>query len=138
MILNLDSTKAIHSLIYQQKSLNKTPMYSQNPCFFQFRRFLEVSEFSSLMKYTNTTPVHKKVVVWMKIIIVLLVYYLIFQQLLKGIYLNKFLIFSKVFFQNFCAVLGRVAMHNIAAQHCLLYLRNCSKAWINGCYLAHC
>ena len=32
-ILNLDSTKAIHNLICVQKSLNKMPMNSQNPCF---------------------------------------------------------------------------------------------------------
>ena len=59
--LNLDSTKAIQdSHIITKISKQNADLFTQFSFFCEFSRSSKVSEFPSLIKYTNIMPVHKK------------------------------------------------------------------------------
>ena len=113
----VDSIKAIQGSHIATKVVKQNADVFAEFLFFEFSRFLyiRISEHPSLMKHENTTPVYRKVAIWIKIII-MLVCCIISQKFLKGVkQISNY--FENIFLKFQCAFRKG---HN--AQHYLLAL----------------
>ena len=127
-IVSLDTNKSTYSNDVPTKVYKVNANLFSMLCIHAFNKSVISCIFSSILKSSDITPVHKKSQSLKNLTIDQQVYYLTFQNFLKDACIDKFQNILKLYFRNFNVVLRKFAAPKIV----LVTVVNCKKALDQG------